>query len=428
MDYITEAFKALKETETKIKTKKILKESKTESTYLKSAKEFAAIIPEMSYSDAEKWWNDYNFSNHLPENDAEQIIYDALKAKLDSKIAESEDDAEEELVEEEEVPEEEPKDAIDVIKDKLDIQTEDGVATIAEKGEVTNPDAPKIEVEVTDTEAATLETEFNNEVAEDPADEEKDEESEESAEEIIEESKNVDEATYDELSYDDKPIEELEFAESLNESVESSLPATTLGETAVEDYINSIPSPAPGMPPRMFKLGYISEVTKPIQAKYRGGRGSEGQPVVRIFKCTEYSALYTGCDWKNTNNTKTADKELGTERHTGEKTGFHYEEGQCPNKIGTYPDGSKALQAYISGRSKQQVKWFLSLNDEDLVEVEKEVIAEYLTPACAAKILNPTHVPAGFKGDTGEAIYDKPINRFKLENIYMIGNLGSSIM
>ena len=91
MDYITEAFKALKETEIKIKTKKILKESKTESAYLKSAKEFVDTIPEMSYSDAEKWWNDYNFSNHLPEDDAEKIIYDALKAKLDSEGISSKD-------------------------------------------------------------------------------------------------------------------------------------------------------------------------------------------------------------------------------------------------------------------------------------------------------------------------------------------------
>lgn len=221
---------------------------------------------------------------------------------------------------------------------------------------------------------------------------------------------------------------------ALQEDVASTIPAQPLPTEEVRRFILDLPEPSPNMPPRFFKLGYIKELEREIPSKYKGGRGSidketgEQLPFVRIFKCTEYSALYTGSDWKDTNATKAADKVLGTERHTGEKTGFGYSgEGDVVNRIGTYRDGSEALQAYIADHSKQKVKYFISLNDEDLHEASREEIAEYLTPAAANKILNSVRTSAGIDAE-GNEIYDKPINRFKLKNIYMIGNLGHSVI
>lgn len=217
--------------------------------------------------------------------------------------------------------------------------------------------------------------------------------------------------------------------EELDEDFNSSLPVQALNPQEVRYFIERIPAADPAKPPVFFRLGYMKELTKEIAAKFRGGRGSADQPRVRIVKCTEYSKLYTGVDWRETNATKAADKILGKERHTGEKTGFSFGgDSSVANRIGVYGNNREALQAYIADGSQQKVKYFISLNDEDLREASKDEIAQYLTPESAAKLSAPTtRKAAGFHPETGEAIYDKPINRFYLDQIYMIGDLGHSL-
>lgn len=230
----------------------------------------------------------------------------------------------------------------------------------------------------------------------------------------------------------DTPIEEEgeEGEEDLEEDFNSSFPVQFLPEDQSRRFITEIPAADPSRPPHFFKLGYAKELGPEIPAKFRGGRGSEGNPFVRIIKCTEYSKLYTGADWRHTNATKAADKILGTERHTGEKTGFHFgAEDSIANRIGVYQNGKAALQAYIADNSVQKVKFFISLDNGDLHEATRDEVAQYLTPAWAGKVLNPStaRTAAGVNAETGEAIYDKPINRFYLDRIYMIGNLGHSL-
>ena len=78
-------------------------------------------------------------------------IKDVIKRDLsDDETEESEDDEQE-------------VEAIDVIKDKLDIHGEGDIIIVAEKGQLDNPDAPKIETEVTEEESAALEAEFHEE-------------------------------------------------------------------------------------------------------------------------------------------------------------------------------------------------------------------------------------------------------------------------
>lgn len=234
----------------------------------------------------------------------------------------------------------------------------------------------------------------------------------------------------------------------LQEDVNSSLPAKALSHDELIDYIDSIPVAqaaqydeegnkiANAKPPVFFKLGYLREL-KDIAAKYRGGRGSTPEdPMVRVFKATEYSKLYTGADYEALKAVKQYRKETGIAR-SGEKTGFSYgnENGDTVvNKIGRYADGSEALQAYIANDSRQKVKYFISLNDEDLHEATREEVAQYLTPAGARNILNPAPVAktksteTDAEGNQTTTYNPQQVNRFKISNIYMIGNLGQSIM
>ncbi len=87
--------------------------------------------------------------------------------KEDLSLKESEEETEDdEKIEAEEV--------LDVLKDKIDIHGEDDMITIAEKGQLENPEAPKIETEVTEDEFDALAQEFHDAEAEeknDPKDE-----------------------------------------------------------------------------------------------------------------------------------------------------------------------------------------------------------------------------------------------------------------
>jgi len=232
----------------------------------------------------------------------------------------------------------------------------------------------------------------------------------------------------------------------LKESVESSIPVHAIPQNELVDYINNIPVAkgiekaedgtiiAKARPTCFFKLGYFKEVQ--VAAKYRGGRGSTPEdPKVRVFKAVEYSKLYTGADYENLASVKQFRKETGTER-SGEKTGFSYQgEGNTVNKIGSYANGDKALQAYLANNCKTRTKYFISLNDEDLKEASREEVAKYLTPGDANKLLNPEARPktkeTSVNVESGEEIIvfnPQAVNRLKLANIYMIGNLGQSIM
>ena len=159
-------------------------------------------------------------------------------------------------------------------------------------------------------------------------------------------------------------------------------------------------------------------------AVIQGGRGSEGQPFVRIFKASEYSKLYTKAAYENLGSTKAYRKETGKEAG-GERTGFHStaaDAGNILNAIGSYPNGDLALQAYPMSDNKIRVAYFISIDDADLVPATKEDVARYLTPAAAAKLL-------GTREEDPEAPRSADnINRFKLSGIYMIGNLGHSII
>ena len=185
----------------------------------------------------------------------------------------------------------------------------------------------------------------------------------------------------------------------VEESVESSLPVHALPKNQVMDWVEAIPlaegrsGDSAGTPPTQFSVGYFKEVSqKEIAAKYRGGRGaSADDPMVRIFKATEYDAVTTGTPYENTKATKEWRKQSGIER-SGERTGFQIDNsisGAMVDKIGYYasnPD-EPLLQMFIVNGSHQKTQFYISLNDEDLRPVTREEVAQYLTPGKAQELL-----------------------------------------
>lgn len=211
--------------------------------------------------------------------------------------------------------------------------------------------------------------------------------------------------------------------ETIEEDVESSMPTDTLPVSDIYNFVDALPEATNTRPPQPFKLGYIRELKAEVSAKYRGGKDSDGQPYVRIFKASEYSKLYTKAPYENLGSTKAYRKETGKEAGR-ERTGFHSnntEAGNILNAIGSYANGDTALQAYPMRDNKIKVAYFISIDDADLVPATKEDVARYLTPYVAAKVLGLR--PADEMTKSADNI-----NRFKLTGIYMIGNLGHSII
>lgn len=210
---------------------------------------------------------------------------------------------------------------------------------------------------------------------------------------------------------------------NITETVESSMPTTPLAEADIHAFVEALPVATRTRPPQAFKLGYIRELKSEIAAKYRGGRGSADETQIRIFKVSEYSRLYTKAPYENLASTKAYRQQTGKAAGR-DPTGFHStdaESGNILNAIGTYPNGDLALQAYAMRDNKVKVAYYLSIDGGDLEKVNKEDILVYLTPATVSKLQNTQAEDELLKSA-------KNINRFKLSGIYMIGNLGHSII
>ena len=191
--------------------------------------------------------------------------------------------------------------------------------------------------------------------------------------------------------------------ESLKEDVQSTIPAQPLSHDELYAAIDAV------KPGTYVNVGYLKEVTKThLQAKFTGGRGSEGNPLVRLFKATEiYGRI--GIDHEAIQAIKDK-RAAGIERH-----GNLYEiESELGNKIFKVPGtGSELLQIYPRSRSDLKARYFISLDDEDLRVATKEEVEMYCKPSAIAS-----------RGDFDPS---SPM-RLNLNNIYWFGNLGHSIL
>lgn len=176
-------------------------------------------------------------------DDEDEKLADDEDAEIDAELdaaAEADDEETEEETDDEEI------EAIDVLTDKLDAEGDEDTVTIAEKGQLENPDAPKLEIEVTEEEGEALadefcdgEKEFDAEVdkdIEDLEDEEADEEIEEGLDEAIGDEEPVAEPTLGKkmtnLSLNDIFADAMSY---LHESLELDAKNEALNESLNED-------------------------------------------------------------------------------------------------------------------------------------------------------------------------------------------------
>ena len=171
----------------------------------------------------------------------------------------------------------------------------------------------------------------------------------------------------------------------------------------------------------------MSEETYKLAARFRGGKGSinketgETLPNVRVFKCAEYSRVYVE-PYNSSKKTIAAFKEKGKDPQTDilPRKGFH------PSALGIRgifeSDLGKGLAfgPLIATNNTTKVQYFISVNDEDLRPCTKEDVAQY-TP-------NPEAFMTSYKASISDAPIEARTQTFFLSKIYMIGDLGESVV
>lgn len=206
---------------------------------------------------------------------------------------------------------------------------------------------------------------------------------------------------------DEEENDEEQATESLNEDVASSMPATLLDPNQVIDFANTVGAG------KFFKVGYLKEVA--IKSQYRGGRKAlVGDPIVRVFKATEY---YVCTGTASTSYGQTQDY---LDNGNTLETPRWMSEWITPNRLALTKAGNTAISVTprleSNNHFKVNFKYFVSLNDEDLRECTYEEAAQYV-----AKTVDL---------DINDYCPDGPRQKYPLlvQNVYYIGNLGTSIM
>lgn len=189
------------------------------------------------------------------EEETEEPAEEAEKEEEPEEEAEEEgDDEADEKEENEEEKHEEEKTPLDVIKDKVDIHGKEDTIVIAEKGQLDNPEAPKIEVKVSEEEKEILEPEFHEEEPEEEHVEEEQEELNESAKESdlskkLKEHNDYIETLQDEIKKEEEAVKvaKNEFIKKLHEnnlaSLKAALDKAIPEEVKAEEAIDDLPTP-----------------------------------------------------------------------------------------------------------------------------------------------------------------------------------------
>lgn len=184
------------------------------------------------------------------EEETEEHAEEAEKEEEPEEEAkeEGDDEADKKEEDEEEKPEEE-KTPLDVIKDKVDIHGKEDTIVIAEKGQLDNPEAPKIEVKVSEEEKEILEPEFHEEEPEEEQEELNESAKESDLSKKLKEHNDYIETLQDEIKKEEEAIKvaKNEFIKKLHEnnlaSLKAALDKAIPEEVKAEEAIGDLPTP-----------------------------------------------------------------------------------------------------------------------------------------------------------------------------------------
>ncbi len=195
-------------------------------------------------------------------------------------------------------------------------------------------------------------------------------------------------------SVEEDEDEDEESAEPLREDLKSSFPKPLFNEAQVRDAAKKVVKGA------KIGIGYVKELklaANYAQSKFVKKDGIQ-YPLVKALKVTECRGC-TGVRYDRTegavalHNTqeykdKLADKIAKT--GTGFGTNIHDTEAGLENILVTTSSGKKCMLVYPLSTSKAHNTFYISVDGSDWKQTTKADIAQYMSPADAAKFLDPS--------------------------------------
>ena len=172
---------------------------------------------------------------------------------------------------------------------------------------------------------------------------------------------------------------------------------------------------------KTFKVGYAQNAVSKVAAAYRGGRGSEGKPIVNLVKCTEFS----GCYLEHYSDSKVVKKARGEEteeeRMAHERKGYTYVERGVFHRNGN-PD-ALALAPLMKANFTVKVKYFISFTTIDAEGKEETSAWKEISKADLAEYCTPSSLQPRKPYEAGQ----RPTFTLPFAGIYLLGPNGTSI-
>lgn len=247
------------------------------------------------------------------------------------------------------------------------------------------------------------------------------------ANEDLEEEK-VDKPVVEEKSnqwLDKLPIEDPEqkiFESNICEALTDAL-VQILPEQTILDFVHADVKATSEKGPmsKTFKVGYAQNATNKVAAAYRGGRGSEGKPIVNLVKCTEFS----GCYLEHYSDSKVVKKARGEEteeeRMAHERKGYTYVERGVFHRNGN-PD-ALALAPLMKANFTVKVKYFISFTTIDAEGKEETSAWKEISKADLAEYCTPSALQPKKPYEAGQ----RPTFTLPFAGIYLLGPNGTSM-
>ena len=172
---------------------------------------------------------------------------------------------------------------------------------------------------------------------------------------------------------------------------------------------------------KTFKVGYAQNAVSKVAAAYRGGRGSEGKPIVNLVKCTEFS----GCYLEHYSDSKVVKKARGEEteeeKMAHERKGYTYVERGVFHRNGN-PD-ALALAPLMKANFTIKVKYFISFTTTDAEGKEETSAWKEISKADLAEYCTPSSLQPRKPYEAGQ----RPTFTLPFAGIYLLGPNGTSI-
>lgn len=172
---------------------------------------------------------------------------------------------------------------------------------------------------------------------------------------------------------------------------------------------------------KTFKVGYAQNAVSKVAAAYRGGRGSEGKPIVNLVKCTEFS----GCYLEHYSDSKVVKKARGEEteeeKMAHERKGYTYVERGVFHRNGN-PD-ALALAPLMKANFTVKVKYFISFTTTDAEGKEETSAWKEISKADLAEYCTPSSLQPRKPYEAGQ----RPTFTLPFAGIYLLGPNGTSM-